>query len=206
MVVTLVGLWFGSLGDPDAKSYPTTQLVVSNLFFDGATVAFTYWALTRLTLPIAILLDIIASGLFAIASIWLGTLSSDSSLSFWQCTRILFAYSPYSDGIYIGGLFWVMHSTFLPTLIYLFLVAATVTAKYVTVVLQHLLQTVASPNIPLFAIVAATCAIFFGIFQFLGGLADFQKDIAEHSERASVAPPIAPAGSTNDIQQKPSPR
>lgn len=68
-----------------------------------------------------ITLDILLAALFAVAAIYFSLLGTDWAVTPRQAARVLFAIAPDGSDLSIGERFWVMHTTFIPTLICLVL-------------------------------------------------------------------------------------
>ena len=124
-VVTILALLIGHIGSPDSWIPMTMQMLISNLLFDGFTMVTTFsllgWYLQRRSskrLFGAVAADIVACGILACLSLYFALVFTDQALSFNEVARILVALSPNQNEYDLGPYFWAMHSTFLPTLIY----------------------------------------------------------------------------------------
>ncbi len=127
--VTLLALFLGHIANPTAWIPQTYQMLLSNVTFDGVTLVATIhllrWAISRKPLfriPVAIMGDLLLAALFACSSLYAGLLFTENQLSWGQVTSVLVALSPDASGFEIGPYFWAMHTTFLPTLLYMSLI------------------------------------------------------------------------------------
>ena len=124
--ITFLSFFIGHLIEPNEWIPQTTQMLFSNVFFDSLTLLTTFFLLScaidkkyKLNIPIAIILDIITASVFACCSLYLGLIFTDNMLSIKKVIYIFVAKSFYNNSYYLGPLFWVMHTTFIPTIIYL---------------------------------------------------------------------------------------
>lgn len=127
--VTLVAMSVGHLVEPSANVPQTLQMLISNVMFDGLTMAVTFailsWAVSKKglwRLPIAILLDIIVAAAFAGGSLYFGLIFTDKALTIQDVLFILIARSTDNSHFEFAPYFWIMHTTFIPTVLYLSLI------------------------------------------------------------------------------------
>ncbi|WP_417486540.1 hypothetical protein [Maricaulis sp.] len=135
LALTFSALALGSLLEPTAPLPQTPQLVVFNAVFDGLTLMLTIRVLQFATrgafrrgssdviasLKVfgAIIVDIgIAAGL-AFLSLYVGLFGSEFQVSAAEAFRVLIGLAPNGEGAEFGPYFWVMHTAFIPTLMYL---------------------------------------------------------------------------------------
>jgi len=150
--ITLLALLSGHVVHPDVWVPQTAQMLISNVVCDGFTLVATFWILGwavskrgLLRIPKAILLDILVAGLLACCSLYFGLVFTKHGLSVWEVLRVLIGKSPERSGLEFGPYFWAMHTTFIPTVLYLLLIGAcwmakvilTVAAKFTKKALQH---------------------------------------------------------------------
>jgi len=114
------------------------SILFSNVIFDLLTVFITYFILkrelnNRRFLFLFISLDIIMSACFSIYSIYFGLLGTEQSIDLLEATRMLIGLSPDGSMWQFGSYFWAMHTTFIPTLIYLSVLILMIIAKYITI-------------------------------------------------------------------------
>lgn len=129
VILTAFSLMIGHWFMPDLWIPKTTRMIISNFLFDFftiyTTIYFLRWAIQKKSIyriPIAIVIDIILSALFACFALYYGLIFSDKSLSIIEILNILIAKSPDGNTFQYGPYFWVMHTTFIPTAIYLLLI------------------------------------------------------------------------------------
>jgi hypothetical protein len=123
--LTANALLLGRSMSPTAPLPQTTQMFASNLIFDGisvgATIAILYWGVARnrlFRIPVAILLDLVVSVVTACCSLYVGLVFTDNALSVAQTLHVLIGRSPDGLRIDLSPYFWVMHTAFIPTLLY----------------------------------------------------------------------------------------
>lgn len=135
--VTVLSFWFGQLICSECAVEPSMQMIISNTLFDALTLLVTFKILEK-TIPLfdiygafirylnkpigvlsAIIQDVIIAALFACASLYFSFIYSDNHISLLETLRVLVGLSPESNSFEFGPRFWVMHTTFIPTLVYL---------------------------------------------------------------------------------------
>src|SRR3989442_14008466 len=72
-----------------------------------------------LRIPMAVFLDLVIAAILACGSIYFGLVSTNKALGLTQLLYILVAHSPDGSQVEFSPYFWVMHTTFIPTLLYL---------------------------------------------------------------------------------------
>jgi len=138
--VTFLAMLVGHFADGSAWVPQTLQMLVSNVIFDGITMVVTLgllsWAVakrTMLRIPCAIVFDVIIAGLLACCSLYFGLVFTDRALSVGGVVNVLIGRSAGGEGLNLGPYFWTMHTTFLPTILYLSLILAAWMGKVVLV-------------------------------------------------------------------------
>lgn len=128
-VITLFAFLVGNLISPDAHVPQTWQMLISNVLLDGVTLLATFalitWAVREkawLRIPIAILLDVLVACILAFASLYVGLVFTENELTVTAVFNILIGKAASGDHYELGPYFWAMHTTFLPTLAYLFII------------------------------------------------------------------------------------
>ncbi len=157
VVVTAIALLIGSLAEPAAPIPRNVQLFLVNVLCDGVTLALTFFILggavdavieasdhrvirAKYPIPVAIALDTIVAGVLACLSLYLGLLGSEHALTLRETTRVLVARAP-SGGTYeFGPYFWAMHTTFIPTLMYLTTIALAWIGKLIILPVFHVMK------------------------------------------------------------------
>lgn len=124
--LTILALLVGHIGDPSSWIPKSLQMLISNVIFDGLTMVFTFgllgWALqtrTYIRLPVAVLIDIVICALLACGSLYFGLIFTQHELTVSEILRVLIGFSAESEKFVFGPYFWAMHSTFIPTTVYL---------------------------------------------------------------------------------------
>jgi len=146
------------------------------------TFAILSWVIEHpgfLRIPLAILLDLTLAALFAFLSLYTGLIFSDAPLTLQEVFNALLARSADGSRFEIGLFFWVMHTTFIPTFIYLFLIFAAWVARGFVLPLAKLLKTFGINANPL-QLTARLCVVFVALFAFFAYLSDVGM---QHAER-----------------------
>lgn len=171
-LVTMIALLVGKISAPAAVVPQTVQLMLTNVVCDSVTMVATVLILRRavspeskLSLVFAILLDIAIAAILACASLWIGLLFTKNALTIGQVWSVLLAQSPEGTTMEIGPYFWVMHTTFLPTLVYCSMILLCWLGKLVVLPVATLLKGAAAIEKPhhLSAGVFALVAVIFTV-------------------------------------------
>jgi len=124
--LTILALFLGHILVTDARIPLNLNMIISNILFDSITVVTTFmilkWALVRNTLlriPIAIVVDFFIASFLACCSLYFGLIFAENSLSISEIMNVFTAKSPDGSSHEIGPFFWAMHTTFVPTFMYL---------------------------------------------------------------------------------------
>ena len=145
LALSLLCMLTGSLFVPGAWIPKTTQMLFMNLIFDSLTVWVTFiifqraisspgsWRIFR-----AVWIDLFLAVVFAMSSLYFGLLGSPQSLTIAQVSRVLIGLSPFTPGVELGPFFWVMHTAFLPTAVYLFVILVALGIKSLITLLEFL--------------------------------------------------------------------
>lgn len=181
--LTLMALLIGSYVNSSASLPNVLQFTLSNIVFDGLTVFFTIVLLqkaidpkSKISIPIAIIIDLVLSALFAMAALYFGALELSSanvgqsiSLSIPEAFNVLIGFTPDGKEVEFGPYFWAMHTTFIPTLLYLSVILLCWIGKLVVLPLAKFFwrgSEVEKPNLltaGVFALLGAVCLLFAGI-------------------------------------------
>jgi hypothetical protein len=156
--ITMLALYIGLIVSPYSVFPNSPQLLLFNVLFDGLTLLFTMallkWSIKEkpgIRIPIAIIGDILIAALFACCSLYFGLLKSEFSLTFMETVNILIARSPAGNTWDLGPYFWAMHTTFIPTLLYLFFILLTLIGKYFTLPFMKLIKGASGAEKPHYA-------------------------------------------------------
>lgn len=143
LMLTYGAFVIGHMIDPAAYVPQTLQMIVSNAVFDGLTFALTLLIMrlvsllhaesvsTLFVLLLLIIADLAIAALLAIGSIFFGLLGTEHAVSIGECVRVLIGLSPHEASLDFGPIFWVMHTAFIPTAIYLAFVGVMTLSKVV---------------------------------------------------------------------------
>jgi hypothetical protein len=177
LTLTAMSFVIGALFCDSCSVQVTTQLLVSNLIFDALTLFLTVYLLeksvplinrqgAKWNLALVIMADLGGAALFAVLSIYLGVFNTPQQISLEGATRILFGLNPFNSLTYeFGPFFWAMHTTFIPTLIYLLIILNCVIGKLIIIPTNKLLFQGSKSEDPyhLSAGFFAFCAVIFTI-------------------------------------------
>lgn len=124
--ITYFCFFIGHIAVPHATIPKTLQMIISNVLFDGITMVITFmilkWAISSSRLyriPCAIFIDLFIAGVLACASLYFGLIYSENEISLIEVWNVLLAKSPDGTSWELSPYFWAMHTTFIPSLIYL---------------------------------------------------------------------------------------
>jgi len=219
LAVTLFAMLVGHIAYPKAWIPQTLQMLVSNVVLDGFTLVVTFIILARavsrpglLRIPIAVLSDVLVAALLACGSLYFGLIFTEKSLSFREVLNVLIAQSPDGSAFEIGPYFWTTHTTFLPTLAYLFLIMVAWLGKVQLIAVRWFLGKGAESKNPL-ALTAALCVLIMVVFGALAGAASYAEDYAKRESEAAEAAtsraeeaPSRPSTTTSNEQTAPARR
>lgn len=170
---TLLALLVGHIIEPSAYVPQTLQMLISNVMFDGLTMALTFTILSKalskdglLRLPVAILLDVLVAAIFAICSLYFGLVFTDKAIGLRVTIYILFARSADNTHFELSPYFWVMHTTFIPTLLYLCMILFCWASKALLIPVRWFFGLGQANKNPL-KLTAGLCGIFAAIFTIL---------------------------------------
>ncbi|PHS22925.1 MAG: hypothetical protein COA85_10550 [Robiginitomaculum sp.] len=141
LLMTYGAFAIGHIMVPDEYIPQTFQMIGSNALFDGLTIAITLilmrqvgkikkgWAFVAVI--ILIFLDFAIAAALGVLSIFFGLLDTENAISLNEAVNLLLGHAQNGEGYVFGPLFWVMHTSFLPTTIYLSIMLFFVLAKMV---------------------------------------------------------------------------
>lgn len=145
--LTLIALLIGYMAVPYCWVPKTMQMLGSNVLFDGLTMLMTILILSqavhprrRFPIPFAVFLDVVVAAVLACASLYCGVVFTERHLDFIATAHVLIGLSPDGGGFEIGPYFWAMHTTFIPTVIYLLLILFCWTGKLLILPIAHFLR------------------------------------------------------------------
>jgi hypothetical protein len=188
--ITYLAISLGTATHPDQPMPRSIQVLGANLICDMLTVISTFfllrWATKRspfIRIPIAVLIDLLFAAILACASLYFALVGTHYSLDPVETLNVLIARSPNSQSIALGSYFWVMHTSFLPTAGFLFLIVFAWTGKFFMTVLRSYFGVSKIHPHPyrlagtLFAVFTA---IFFSFYLLSGHFAKRQELNKEH--------------------------
>ncbi len=209
--ITFLALLIGSIADPSAWVPQTLQMLLSNVVFDAATVVTTIailrWAIASegtARIPVAVGVDLVLAALLACCSLYFGLVFTDKALGLREALHVLLGRSADGHKVQLGPYFWAMHTTFLPTLLYLSLILLAWIAKVLLLPVKWFFGKGQEHKNPL-KLTAALCtllAVAFGLLAACIGKAQKQVDVPSSKKTPSrrvkfVALPV-PRGSRSD--------
>ncbi len=168
LVLTFLFLTIGHYFEPDAFLPQYFQMIISNLLFDGLTVIFTIaflrWSLKGsfiFRFPLALLGDVLFASIFAVLSLYFGLIYSVNKLSIGEIIPLLVGFNVFKNNYSLGPYFWLLHSTFLPSIIYLSILFAGWVGKVFIEPINWFFGKTAQNKRP-FAMVTGLCSVISG--------------------------------------------
>ena len=135
---TAAALLLGSVTSSALWMPHIAPMYAANVACDTATVLATVLLMRaainpdwRLSIPLAVLIDVVLAALLACVSVGLGLVGSGRELGVAELGRLLIGTSPNEVSERFDPLFWAMHTTFLPTAIYFLAIAGIWSARLV---------------------------------------------------------------------------
>jgi len=196
--ITVGAMYLGHAFSPIDPIPRTLQMFLVNFFFDGLTLATTYgllsYALRRrfaILIPLVIILDLGISTIFAWGSLWFGTLGTPHEVSTTSILKIFVGRSIEGEDVNFGPLFWLLHSAFLPTLAYLFIMLIGWIAKLVLHAGMLFSRRASHDEINPFGLTAALLTCFSVVLLGLSSISGFAEEAAKKDNKDT---------STNKIQ------
>jgi hypothetical protein len=195
--VTYFSLLLGHVARPTAPVPQTLQMLLSNVIFDGctmvATVLILRWAVSKGTLriPGAIAMDTVVAGILACGSLYFGLIGSSNALSPHQVLSVLLGRSPDGSDWEFGPYFWAMHTTFIPTAIYLCAILFCWLAKCVLTTAHWFFGKAQEHKNPL-KLTAAACGVMIAVFSFGTYCAGAVQDYLKEKEKVTATQVVEP--------------
>lgn len=199
--VTLAAMLIGHAAQDNAWVPQRISMLISNVLFDGLTLITTLFILekaikpeTRLSIPIAIVLDVLLAAAFACSSLWFGLRLTEHPIALRETLNILCFHSIDGSCWEIGPLCWTMHTTFIPTILYLSFILLCYLAKLIYRPVNWVFYHGKDKN-P-YGLTIALCTLITGILWGISGLFGQVKDMAKLGEtevptKTTVAAPKA---------------
>ncbi|MEM7085555.1 MAG: hypothetical protein AAF489_05190 [Bacteroidota bacterium] len=203
---TFLSFLIGNLISGQSQIPRTLQMLVSNVIFDGITLLFTFkllqWAVRKKSwyrIPIILVFDLLVAAVLACTSLYLGLLFSENELSIKETLYILIGRSASGNGIELGPYFWAMHTTFIPTLLYMLLILFAWVGKSLLIPVKWFFGKGREHKNPL----GLTAALFYlvaGIFVIVGYATDgIEKYIDTKKEKTAYFQTLPNKCTTNSI-------
>lgn len=176
---TLAFLLIGHFANPASFVPHSFQMLIANIVFDGLTIFATLkilqWAISKpirktSRIIIAICFDLIIAAVLACLSLYFALVLSEHTLSIEQTLFVLIARSPDGNNWEIGPYFWAMHTTFLPTLVYIFIIFICCLGKAILAVVGKYFRKAGGLKNPLnytgavFGVIAAIFGVLYWFF------------------------------------------
>ncbi|WP_289054192.1 hypothetical protein [Carboxylicivirga marina] len=143
--ITTISFTIGFYIYPHRHIPQSMQMYFVNIIMDTVTIIVTLNILKRvisgkIRLFYAICLDLILSALFACSSLYLGLVGSSNAVSIKETAFILLGKDKFGSDFYFDAYFWVMHTSFIPTILFLSFVFFTLIAKKIVLPILKLLK------------------------------------------------------------------
>ena len=191
--ITFLALLIGSIADPDAPVPQTVWMLTTNVLFDGLTMMATYAILSRaiarpglFRIPLAVIIDGVAAALFACASLYIAMIFTAKQLSITEVINALIARSHDGNKVHLGPYFWVMHTTFIPTVLYLGLILVTWIGKVILIPAEWFFGKGQAHSNPL-KLTTGLCGIFVAVLTsivlIVGELENQAKELDKSSKK-----------------------
>ena len=182
--VTLAALLIGHSAQNNAWVPQRISMLLSNVLFDGLTLIVTLFILRQaikpenhVSIPIAVLLDIVLAAVFACGSLWCGLRFTEHPITLRETLNVLILRS--TDGAHweIGPFFWAMHTTFAPTGVYLAVILMCWLAKLIYRPINWVFYRGKTTNPFGLTVALSACiaAVLFGISTLMGHMEDRAK-------------------------------
>lgn len=177
--VTVLAFWLGSLFSPVSPLPQNMQMLLVNVVCDALTLYFTFKILEaavadkpKFTILTAVLIDIWVAIILACLSLWLGTFQWGNYMGFKEMIMALVGRNAAGTAWEFGPYFWAMHTTFIPTLIYLGAILVLYVARMVVKMRGCWLWRLRI-NIHPYALTAAVLGSFAVFFVFVGKVLEY---------------------------------
>ncbi len=171
--ITFLAISLGHIIIPNGWIPQTLQMLISNVLLDGFTLMATLYILGKIVkppyiirIPLAIAVDLFVAAVFACASLYFGLVGTEQALTIPQILNVLMFKSPNGGFYEFGPFFWTMHTTFIPTVIYLFIILLCWLAKFMLQPAHLFFGWARVHNHPL-RLTAALCGVFVAVFTVL---------------------------------------
>ncbi len=192
-VITLLSMLVGWILSPAAWIPKTFQMLLSNVLCDALTMVATFAVLRYalrsarlLRITAAIIIDILIACFLASASLFLGLVGTSRYLAPGEIFHVLYGRSLDGSAWDIGPLFWTMHTTFLPTSIYLTFILFAIIAKSVLLLSRRLFRIASVHDNPLklaYTLCGSTAAILAVLATGAGHVEAYERNKSKSQKR-----------------------
>jgi hypothetical protein len=135
-----------------------------------------------LRVPVAVVATIVVSALWACSSLFFAVAFTERALSVREVLRTFVGRSPDGSRVELGPYFWMMHTTFLPTLFYLGVILLAWFGKMLVHPIEWVLRTHKEHDKPL-ALSAAFCGVVLAVLLVLSEVVGAVDDATKMPHR-----------------------
>ncbi len=200
VVLTLGAIFLGRMAWPGRLVQPTWQIISANALFDGLTMVVILSLLraacrdrNRFGVGLAIVIASICAALFACAALWLCFLGTAHYLTWTEVAHVFVGLAPDGSRVELGSLFWLMHTTFVPTLMVLLTILACWVAAGLVRLYLFVVRRGGQGHVDPINMSIALCGVFVALFTGLAAITDVLDEAPK--EPSSIRPDAAPRGS-----------
>jgi hypothetical protein len=202
--VTIFAVYIGNYFYVTPYSIISPQLVLSNILFDSISVFIFVYLLRRYDSNWIIVPIILLSALFSILSVWFGLVGSKYALTIPEIGRILVARSPDGANFSVGGLFWLLHTTFMPILAFSLMLCILGIAKAILLLTARMIQDASKSHYGSpWQIIAGSFTCMVVILSAFVNVADVMKDRAERREHTKPSTVTTPYPANGAVVESP---
>lgn len=145
-ILTALAIYIGGTLQPEENLRLTPQLFLSNVVCDGLTLFGTVLLLgialsgnAALRLPFVLVADLTIAASLGVLSLYVGLHGTEQAVTLKDATFVLIGGSTSGSGFHFGSKFWAMHTTFIPTLFFWFIIVAAIIGKLILTFIGNIL-------------------------------------------------------------------
>jgi hypothetical protein len=97
---------------------------------------------------------VLFSALMSLVSIYVGFLWTDQHLSLFETARLFIGLNPFDDGRYIGTVFWLVHTTFIPITLFSLVPLVLITSRFAQMIYHQIILNLSRKTNPLLYLAA----------------------------------------------------
>lgn len=183
----------GRISNPGDWIPEKLQVYFSNFLFDTATILAAFYLLTwavkqraLITIPMSIFINLLLGILFAACSLYFGLIFSENAISLNETLNVLIGRSLDGASWHLGTYFWVMHTTFIPILLYSLLVLVCWVGKAVLIPVEFFFGKAQTHDNP-FKLTAAVLGVFVAVLMGMYFLCNSAEEYAKNHQKKSVS-------------------